>query len=392
MNSLPYPGYRIEEIWRQGRSLVWEEIKELHQEQLKYLIENAILSELESFIGCGKYERSRKRKSYRNGSYERAIATTLGELLIRFPRLRYESFQSQFIKKYSRRMQEVDYAVLNCFVLGGSVRKTKRICDLFIDVQISPGTVSNINKTLDENAKKFHLKKINKKYRFLILDGLWIKVQDKYKKKKVILFAMGITANGEKEVIDFMQADGESEEAYSNFINHLIKRGLDTEALELIIHDGHGGLRAALDICLPYSQKQYCIFHKIQGIAQKLKHKHNRKAIMRDAGDIYKKAHSKEEVFNRLKKFRFKWRRKEPWAVRYFTLNFDKTLAYFNFPASIRSVICTSNHLERFLREIRRRTKPMGNFKNDKSVNRIIYSLVYSLNTGTVPYEFTQHS
>ena len=392
MDSLAYSKSQLETIWQEGHALCWQEIERIHKEQLKLLIEHSIFSELELFVGSTKYERTKNRKSYRNGYYERLIATTLGEIPIKFPRLRYESFQSKFIEKYSRRIQEVDYAVLNCFILGGSVRKTKKICDLFINVQISPSGVSNILKTLDDNAREFHARPIISKYRFLMLDGLWIKVQDKYDKKKVLLFAMGITYDYQKEVIGFLLADGETEEAYLTLINNLLKRGFDADVLELIVNDGAKGLRAALNMALPYTKKQYCVFHKIQGIAQRLNHKENRSKIMNDASFIYEKANSKHEAIKLLQVFINKWKKIEPRVVKYLVMNFDDTLTYFEFPNSVHSLIKTSNHLERYFREIRRRTRPMGNFKNNKSVNRIIYALVYTLNNGEEPNKFTQLS
>jgi len=391
MKSLPYSQNKLKEIYEEGRQLGLNELKEINREQVKYLIEHSILSELEHFIGCRKYKRDKERTDYRNGYYERLIATTLGEIPIRFPRLRKGSFKSAFIKNYSRRTQDVDYAVLSCFILGGSVRKTKAICDLFINVQISHTTVSRITKALEERARDFHMRKLKTRYKFLLLDGLWIKVQGKYK-KEVVLFAMGITADGEKEIIDFMIADGESEENYSKLLNHLIKKGLDLETIELVIHDGAKGLQAALDICLPYTQRQYCIFHKIQGIAPKLNHIKLRSAIMKDAGNVYRNANSREQAIQNIKLFTYKWQRLEPRAVKYFTAGFDKTLTFYDFPKSLWKSISTNNYLERRLKEVRRRTRPMGNFKNDKSANRIIYALVYVSNEGYAPNEFTHNS
>ena len=392
MKSLTCPEYILKDIWKEGRHLCWEEIQEIQKQQLKWLIEHSLLTELEFSIGCGKYERDNDRKGYRNGYYERLVATTLGEIRIMYPRLRKGGFRSQFIEKYSRRRREVDYAVLSCFVLGGSTRKTSKISDLFIGLNISHSTVSSIFKQLDENARSFHHRKIDKKYRFLVLDGLWINVLDKYKKKKVLVFAIGITAEGKKEILDFYLADGETENAYSILLNHLIERGLDLNFIDLVIHDGAKGLQAALDICLPYTRRQYCIFHKIQRIAAKLDRDHNKEQIMRDAGKIYKNADSKQDAINNLRAFIKKWSFREPRAVRCFVKDFDKTLTYFDFPKHIRSLICTSNSIERALAEIRRRTGPMGYFKNDRSVDRIIYSLVYLLNEGEVPDKFTQHT
>lgn len=392
MNNIPCSKAELKRIWEESFLTSWQEIKGETREYLKYLINNAILSELEHFIGCGKYERNDKRKTYRNGYYERLIGTTLGEIPIRYPRLREGRFESKFIKKYSRRQKEVDYAVLSCFLLGGSTRKTKIVSDLFIELDISHSTVSKILSELDERANQFHQRKIDKPYRFLILDGLWIKVNDKFKREKVILFAMGITKDGKKEIIDFMLADGESEAAYSKLIDNLLRRGLNWESLELVIHDGSKGLRSALDLCLPYTDKQYCVFHKIQNISQKLKRITNRKAITRDAGNVYRYADSKYRAITNMRKFIQTWGQREPLAVRCFAHEFDKTLVYFDFDRSIHKSIRTTNYLERFLREIRRRTRPMGCFRNDKSVNRIVYALAYLYNNGEVPYEFTQHS
>jgi transposase-like protein len=375
----------MEEIWKEGLQFGWGGLKEYSQEYIREFINNLILTELEMFVGCGKYARTKDRKTYRNGHYERLIGTTLGEIKIRYPRLRSSGFESRFIKKYARRQQELDFAVLSCFLLGGSTRKTAKVCAAFTDIGISHSAASNIFKKLDQKAREFHARPIDKKYRFLMLDGLWNKVKGKYIKKTVVLFAMGITADGEKEILDFMQADGETEDAYVALLNHLLKKGLDLDALELVIHDGAKGITAALNLCLPYTERQYCIFHKIQGIAQRLNYKLNRKTIMQDARNIYKPAKSRNEAIENLRTFARKWRREEPRAVAFMQVNFDKTLAYFNYPRELWRFIRTNNRLERSLREIRRRTRPMGPFQNDRSANRIVYSLVYLTNSGELP-------
>jgi transposase-like protein len=385
MERIPYSRLEIQRILDEASLLGWDQIKEVSRDFIKYLIDNFLLSELELFLGCEKYERIEDRKSYRNGYYERMIGTTLGEIRIRYPRIRKGMFESKFIRKYKRRQRELDFAVLSCFLLGGSVRKTSRICDAFAEVGISSSTVSTIFKELDQKAREFHSKVIDRKYKFLVLDGLWVNMRERFKRKKVVLFAMGITAEGKKEMLGFIIADGESEYGYTALLNNLLKRGFDPSALELAIHDGAGGIIAALNMCLPYAAKQYCIFHKVQGIAQKLNRRSNRKVIMRDAGDIYRHSRSKQEAIASLRYFILKWSKSEPRAVRYMKARFDDTLTYFDFPKNLWRIISTSNYMERSLREIRRRTNPMGYFKNERSINRIMYALTYLLNSGGIP-------
>jgi len=385
MERIPYSRLEIQRILDEASLLGWDQIKEVSRDFIKYLIDNFLLSELELFLGCEKYERIEDRKSYRNGYYERLIGTTLGEIRVRYPRLRNGAFESKFIGKYKRRRRELDFAVLSCFILGGSTRKTAKVCDAFADVGISSGTVSTIFRELDQKAREFHSKAIDKKYRFLVLDGLWVKMRERFKRKKAVLFAMGITAEGKKELLGFIVADGESEYGYTALLNNLLKRGFDPSALELAIHDGAGGIIAALNMCLPYVAKQYCVFHKVQGIAPKLNRRSNRKAIMRDAGDIYRISENKVKAIASLRVFIRKWAKAEPRAVRYMQTRFDETLTYFNFSQALWKTISTTNYLERSLREIRRRTKPMGCFKDERSTNRIMYALTYLLNSGEIP-------
>jgi transposase-like protein len=47
----------------------------------------------------------------------------------------------------------------------------------------------------------------------------------------------------------------------------------------------------------------------------------------------------------------------------------------------IRRQIRTTNVIERSLREVRRRTRPMGCFTNNDSVSRIIYAIFCKLNS-----------
>lgn len=55
-------------------------------------------------------------------------------------------------------------------------------------------------------------------------------------------------------------------------------------------------------------------------------------------------------------------------------------LHYFSFPKGLWKTIRTTNILERAFREVRRRTKPMGVFTNDRSSERIMYGVTQNLN------------
>ena len=69
-----------------------------------------------------------------------------------------------------------------------------------------------------------------------------------------------------------------------------------------------------------------------------------------------------------------------PKAVACLSKDIDEMLTFFNFGQPIRVKIRTTNIIERSFREVRRRTRPIGCFENDSSVNRIIFGVISGLN------------
>ena len=67
-------------------------------------------------------------------------------------------------------------------------------------------------------------------------------------------------------------------------------------------------------------------------------------------------------------------------AVRCMDKNLAECLRYFDFDQSIWKSIRTTNILERAFREVRRRTRPMNQFPNADSANRIFYGVTKNLN------------
>jgi transposase-like protein len=84
----------------------------------------------------------------------------------------------------------------------------------------------------------------------------------------------------------------------------------------------------------------------------------------------------RQEAIRRFRLFVHKWRNLEPKAVKCFQDEFYHTLNFYDFPTEVRSAISTTNYLERFLEEIRRRIKIQGYFKNERSLNLWIFGLI----------------
>jgi len=362
---------------------------------VKFGLERALVFEQGKRAGCRRYKRSEARRSYRNGSYFRDLLTRYGWIEdLRVPRIRKGGIESEVLERYRRRQRQVDRVLLEAFLLGHSTRKTVRMFKTLFGGSISAQAVSNIVKELDQQVKQFHRRLLGDTYRFLYLDGLWITLRKPVKVKKVLLVALGVRADGSRELLSFQLASSESESWWWGFLSDLKERGLKGQNLEVMVSDGASGLIKAFNALFPRVDRQLCTFHKANDLGNHLVNRAHYHQIISDALYVFE-GETATEVRGRLRVFCGKWSSKEPKAVRNFLKGFEYCLTYLEYPKLIRTMLKTNNPIERYLQELRRRIIPMRAFNNSRSVERIIYGLIaYVLNQkqDMLINEFTQLS
>lgn len=348
--------------------------------------QRGIFSEFRQQLKADAYERVEDREDIRSGTYARYFTTTFGRTKLLIPKVRKKSrdYVYKLFAKYQRRRRKFDDMVVLSLLLGFSTRKQQKFFQAFIGDSVSSQTASRLLQGLGDDLRQYQSVPIEDKYRFIFIDGLWVHIKEIDIKKRPILFALGITKDGRQEIIAFKLAKGETEEEYTSFLNDLYRRGLKGKALELIIQDGSEAITAAVNMVYPYTPRQRCYTHKLRNLLQNIRHKiKHRPQMAREASNIYKAA-SRHEAIRRFRIFVNRWQSKEPKAVKCFQDEFYHTLNFYDFPKEVRSAISTTNHLERFLEEIRRRIKIQGYFKNEHSLNLWIFGLIKHINLNPI--------
>lgn len=348
--------------------------------------QHSINGEFKEQIKAEEYERTEERADIRSGTYPRMFTTTLGKAKLLIPKVRKKSkdYVYKLFAKYQRRKKSFDDMIVLSLLLGFSTRKQQRFFQAFVGDSVSHQTASRLLQNLGDDLRAYHASPIEDKYRFLIIDGFWVHIKELDIKRRPILFALGITKDGKQEIIAFKLAKGETEEEYAAFLNDLYRRGLLGKSLELIISDGSEAIIAACNTVYPYTPRQRCYTHKLRNLLQNIRHKiKHRPKMAKQASNIYK-APSRHEAIRRFRIFVNRWQHKEPRAIKCFRDEFYHTLNFYDFPKEIRSAISTTNHLERFLEEIRRRIKIQGYFKNERSLNLWIFGLIKHINLNPI--------
>ncbi len=352
---------------------------------IRDIIQRGIDEEFNAVIKAGRYERNEAREGFRKGTYRRYLTTTFGISELDIPRARDKvNVNFEMFKKYQRRQKKFDEMVVMSLILGISTRKQRKFFKEFIGDAVSHATAARLLRDFEEDLKIFRTCPIADDYRYLLIDGIWVSVKERDVRKRPIIFVIGVKADGSKEVLAFKLAKGETEQEVTGILNDLYRRGLEGKNLNLIASDGAKGIRAAINMVYPYAKWQWCYTHKLRNVSKRVRYKvKNRKDLMKEASRIYK-AGSRREALTRFSLFCRRWKDEEPTAVRNLKQDFADTLAFYDYMDDKR-LISTTNHLERYLEEIRRRIKVQGYFKNPRSVDYWVYGIIQYIGSAGQP-------
>lgn len=399
MNTSALPGNVYDALYGQVHERVVTSVK--------WTLEQALDEEMRDYLGCERYERGllpRRPEATRSGTYKRELWTQYGCIFdLCVPKLRRgnRDLTWQSIERYERCWGPLLDQQLLHYALGHSLRDLQEAMHLTLGEVLGLEACNRLVLGLEERAQAFKTARLETPPPIVLVDGLWLKLavptgdikRDavgrkrpvKHKAKRVMLTALGIWEDGHWEILTWQLAPGEDAPSWGALLGTLYGKGITEETTQLIVSDGAQGLEKALYSHLWGVPHQRCIFHKIKNIADHLQYTElmaethetsfapsrqakqaYKQAILADAGQIYE-TDVEVEIRARAQAFEDKWKGREPKAVEVLMHGFEQTLSYLSvdFPRTHVSLIRTTNLLERFHKEIRRKQRDIGMFQSE---------------------------
>jgi putative transposase len=284
--------------------------------------------------------------------------------------LRTLSFESAIIGRYQRRECSVEEALMEMYLAGVSVRRVEDITQALWGTRVSAGTVSKLNQELYKKIDTWRNRKIEGSHPYVYLDGIVLKRTWADEVRNVsILVAFGVNEERFREILGAAEGAKEDKAGWSTFISSPKARGLN--GVRLFISDKCMGLVESLAEYYPHVQWQRCTVHfyrnvftnvpntKVKEVAVMLKAIH----AQEDREAAIQKA---ENVIEKLKAMKL------PAAAKTVEEGIRETLTYTTFPLEHWRKIRTNNPMERIIREIRRRTRVVGNFPDGRSALMLV--------------------
>jgi len=356
-----------------------ENLDELLHQQHRAVLEELMCYERQCFLNANPYQRHEGRVDQANGFYQRHLTTRRGTFELEVPRTRSGLFHSQVIPRYRRRDKAVDEAIKSVFLLGVSTRQAGRALATLLDEAVSAATVSNVCKILDGSVAQYHRRKLCAQYEYLLLDGVSVRLRlVGAVQRRMVLCAYGLTAEGKRELIDYLIVKAEGEDTWKTFLLDLYRRGLQGQDLKLVVTDGQKGAAKAIAYVWPRVAHQRCWVHKLRNLSNRLKA--FQQHCVAEARDIYEAA-NRQEALQRFRRWKARWNKEAPEAVRCLEADLEALLEFFDCPRPLWKKLRTTNAIERLFVEVRRRIRTMCAFTTRSSCERILFSVFDRMNT-----------
>jgi len=314
-----------------------------------------------------------ERTGQRHGYRERGWDTRVGTVGLRVPRVRDGGYFPALLEPRTRAERALAAVVQEAYVAGVSTRRVDDLVKALGMDGISKSQVSRLCAELDAEVERFRTRPLVAAYPYLWLDATFVKVrQDGRVVSQAVVVAIGVTAEGAREVLGVDVGPSEDGAFWLAFLRGLVARGLS--GVRLATSDAHEGLRQAIVAVLHGASWQRCRVHFVRN-ALALVPKGMQALVAATIRTVFAQPTAEAA--------RAQWRAvadgfRERWPRLAGLLDAAEAdvLAYLAFPPAHWRQVWSTNPLERLNKELKRRTDVVGIFPNPAAATRLVGALL----------------
>ena len=333
------------------------------------VIETALGAELTDHLGHppGGVPWSR---NVRNGSTSKTVATDLGPVEVSTPRDRDGSFEPKLVAKRQTRLAGLDDKILGLYAGGMTVRDiSAHLGDLY-DVQIGRDTISTITDAVLADVEAWRTRPLDEVYPIVYFDALRVKVrEDRSVRNLACYLALGVTCDGEREVLGIWWQETEGAKFWLAVLNDLRRRGVADVLISCV--DGLKGFPEAIEATFPQAWVQTCVVHLIRASLRYVNYR-DLKRVASALRPIYSAANA-DQALVELERFDSEWGARYPATVRAWRDAWEHMIPFLSLPEELRRAVYTTNTIEGLHRQIRKAIKTRGHFPDQQAATKLIY-------------------
>ena len=341
-------------------------IKDLFKDSLQEMMN----AEFDSSMGYSKYDKKTDKTNYRNGSTKKTLKSEFGEFEFETPRDRNGEFEPKIVPKNKRDVSGIEDKIISLYGRGLSTREINEQIQELYGIEISATMVSNITDQILPKIKEWQERPLDSVYPIVFIDAVHFSVRQEHTVvKKAAYIVLGVTENGEKDILGIWIGENESAKFWLGVLNDLKGRGI--KDILIMCSDGLTGIKEAIQAAFPKTIQQRCIVHMIRNSVRFVYYK-DLKPFCNDLKTVYT-AKNEKLGYEQLQKVREKWKAKYPTSLRNWEDNWNAICPFFSYSEPLRKIMYTTNTIESLNRSFRKYTKTKSVFPNDESLMKCLY-------------------
>lgn len=344
---------------------------------MQMILNEAMKIERGRYLNAAPYERTPNRFDSANGFKPKSLQTRIGELELAIPQTRNGGFYPSVIQKGQRSERARLSTIAEMYIQGVSTRKVTKILEELCGCQVSSAQVSRIVQSLDSELELWRERELGH-FTYLMVDARYEKVRYTNEIRDcAVLWAIGIKSNGQREVLGVSVDFSEAEIHWREFLTKLVSRKL--HGVEYIVSDDHVGLTNALKSVFPGVSWNRCHTHLARNAQDHVSKASNKSPVAQDILAILQAPDLDSAQFL-LNRFADNWIAREPKLVHWAQINLPQGFQVLKLDPKLRRSLRTSNLIERFNREIKRRSRVVRIFPNFNSCLRLVSAILIEFN------------
>jgi putative transposase len=196
----------------------------------KMVVEGALEGELDDHLGYGKHDpEGRNGGNSRNGRRAKTVLTETGPVEISVPRDRDSSFEPKIVAKRQRRLTGVDEMVISLSAKGLTHGEIAAHLAEVYGAEVSKQAITTITDRVMDGLAEWQNRPLDPVYAVIFIDAINVKIREGQVANRPIYLALGVTADGERDVLGLWageHGDGEGAKFWLRVLSEIKNRGV----------------------------------------------------------------------------------------------------------------------------------------------------------------------
>jgi putative transposase len=343
----------------------------------KRVLETALEAELSEHLGYEAHDPAgRNGGNSRNGHRIKTVLTGVGPVEIEVPRDRDGSFEPVIVKKRQRRLDGIDQVVLSLTARGLTTGEVAAHFEEVYGASVSKDTISRITDKVIEEMLEWLNRPLDRVYPVVFIDAIVVKVRDGQVVNRPIYVAVGVTVNGERDILGLWAGDGgEGAKFWLSVLTEIKNRGVADVCI--LVCDGLKGLPDSVAATWPLTVVQTCVIHLLRNTFR-YAGRQDWDRIAKDLKPVYT-APTEPAAAARFAEFTDTWGARYPAIIRLWKSAWTEFTPFLDYDVEIRKIICTTNAIESLNARYRRAVRARGHFPTEQAAIKCLYLVTRSL-------------